>query len=57
MCGILCLISKNNIELNYFLNLLERLQHRDQYSYGYSYINNKIIVKNIFLMMELKIEI
>ena len=48
MCGILCLISKNNIDLNSFISALEQLQHRGQYSFGYSYLNNnKIIVKNI----------
>ena len=48
MCGILCLISKNNIDLNSFLIMLHKLQHRGQYSFGYSYLNNnKLYTENI----------
>ena len=48
MCGILCLISKNNIDLNSFLIMLNNLQHRGQYSFGYSYLNNnKLYTENI----------
>ena len=48
MCGILCLISKNNIDLNSFLIMLNKLQHRGQYGFGYSYLNNnKLYTENI----------
>ena len=40
MCGILCLKSTDKISLTRFLNNLNKLQHRGNNSFGYSYNND-----------------
>jgi len=49
MCGILCLVNNNPLKLNYCIELLNKLQHRGQNSFGFSYLgqNNKMNILTI----------
>lgn len=48
MCGILCILDKEYIKLNDFLNTLQKLQNRGQNSFGFFYpLNNSIEIVNI----------
>ena len=42
MCGILGIVDNNQINSEYFLNLLKKIQHRGQESFGVSWIENDI---------------
>jgi amidophosphoribosyltransferase len=48
MCGILCILNKTPLKLDYFIEQLSKLQHRGQNSFGFCYpINNKMEIINI----------
>lgn len=48
MCGILCILNKVPLKLDYFIEQLDKLQHRGQNSFGFCYPNNnKIEITNI----------